>query len=228
MQLSWMMQQPIPQEAARRQFQIEETQLNPQCLQCQPDLVEVFTLPFPSQDFDLEGRRVRVLLPERKDLNVHTYKVTYQDALGNALQPPQGVSFTQFVEFPPPPPLQWEFLPAGTRPKLPSIPANIPPQAQDIRFLRLSWEKQQETVEFYFPNQGGVAQRARFYRVNIYKTSPGAPWPERPINEQPIAAPFYIDSQSKTAHAFDYQIRLVDARGNESKPSVTYTIAPKS
>ena len=227
MQLSWVMHQSLPSERGPRQFQIEESQLNPQCLQCPPEVVAVFTWPFPSKNFFFEGRQVRVLLPLRKDLNVHNYKITYQDALGNALNPPQGINFTSYVEFPPLPTLQWKFLPEGTRPQLQSLPAKIPSETENIRLLRLSWERQQETVEFYFSNQGGMTQRDRFYRVNIYKTALGEPWPQNPINAQPVAATFYIDSQLKTEHAFDYQIRWVDSRGNESPPSITYTIAPK-
>lgn len=228
LRLSWVMQQPIPKDSGSQQFQIETSTLDPQCLQCEPESEPPRILPFPSKQFTFDGNRVHISLVTEKDLKIHTYKITHQDGNGNPLSPPQVVNFTKFVEFPPLPTMQWHFLPTSTLPKLDQLPGRIPPQAKDIRLLRLSWQPQQEKVEFYFSNQGKVVQNPRYYRINIYKTAIGTPWPDRPINGQPVAEAFYIDYQLKTKHAFLYQIRLVDSQGNESGLSNIYTISPQS
>lgn len=228
LRLSWVMQKSVPPQSNAQQFQIEELELDSHCINCQPQLVQSNFLLFPSEHFIISGRQVYFHPIVSKDLKVHIYKVTHQTEDSEDLSNPQVANFIGFVDFPPPPSIQWTWLPPDSLPNLANIPAaTIPSQAKEIRLLRLSWKRQQEKIEFYFPSQGEATQRKLYYRVNIYKTQEGTPWPEGPINGRPIAETFYIDYQRQTAHAFLYQMRLVDSRGNESAPSITYTIASK-
>ena len=226
--LSWVMQKPLPQQNGSQQFQIEATQLDPHCPSCPPLVIPARIFPFPSEDFTIEGRRVFLALPIPKDLKAHAFKVTHQALDEDPLSPPQVFQFTKFVEFPPRPALQWTFLPTGTLPELKDLPTSFPREIKDLRFVRLSWQPLQEKIAFYFSTQGELDQRTPFYRINIYKTQPGKPWSQRPINARPIAETFYIDYQLKLPQAFLYQIRLVDSEGNESAPSRTYTISPRT
>lgn len=184
--------------------------------------------PFPSDHFIISGKHVFFYPITRKDLKVHIYKVIYQTEDGNNLSNPQVAHFTGFSDYPSPSSLRWDLLPQGALPKLPKIPiVTIPSSAKEARLLRLSWELEQEKVEFYFPNQNELAQRKLFYRVNLYKKKEGDPWPELPLNEKPIAENFYIDYQLPSEQAFLYQMRWVDSEGNESGPSATYPVSLK-
>ena len=222
--LSWVMQKVIPQETDLQIFLIEEMELNPQCIACQPELIKAQSLPFPSQHFVVERRHVYFHSSLKKGLKMHIFKVTHQNRDGIDLSATQAIQFTQFVDFPPLPKLEWSWLQTDSIPLLKDLSERLPTNLEEIQLLRFSWQPTKEKIEFYFPNQKSLAQRPVFYRVNLYQTLPEQPWPERPINANPIAENFYIEIQGKTKHEFLYQMRLVDSRGNESTPSITYSI----
>ena len=222
--LSWMMQEGIPRENRTQNFLIEELELDPQCISCQPELVRVQSLLFPSRHFVVERGRVFFRSSLKKDLKMHIFKVTHQNREGDDLSESQAVQFPQFVDFPPLPMLEWSKLPIDSFPVLKDLSERLPTSLEEIQLLRFSWQSPKEKIKFYFPNQKSVAQYPVFYRVNLYRRLPGQPWPEHPINMKPIAENFYIGYQEKNVPEFLYQIRLVDSRGNESTPSITYSI----
>ena len=222
--LSWKMQKAVPEETGLQQFLIEEMELDPQCISCQPELVRTQSLPFPSHHFVVERQRVYFRSSLQKELKIHIFTVTHQNLEGEDLSEPQAIHFSQYVDFPSLPVLLWSWLPTDSFPILQHLSDQLPSNLEGIQLLRFAWQPLQEKIEFYFPNQKSVAQRPVFYRVNLYQTLPGQSWPERPINVNPVAEPFYIGFQMKTKHDFLYQMRLVDSRGNESRPSITYSI----
>ncbi len=222
--LSWVMQDGIFRESGTQIFLIEEMELDPQCISCQPELVRVQSLPFPSRHFVVERGRVFFRSVLKKDLKMHIFKVTHQNREGNDLSESQAVHFPQFVDFPPLPMLEWNQLPIDSFPVLKDLSEKLPTSLEEIQLLRFSWQSPQEKIKFYFPNQKTVAQRPVFYRVNLYRRLPGQAWSEHPVNMKPIAENFYIGYQEKSEPEYLYQIRLVDSRGNESAPSITYSI----
>lgn len=218
--LSWKMRTT---KVNNQFFHIEELALDPYCVACELEPTKTYLLPFPSDHFIVEGKTVFFRPAVQKNLKVYVFRVTLQDQEGGLLGKTQATQFTGFVDFPEPQALQWKWLPQGSFPDLKNLP--IPENVTDIkegRFIRFSWEAQVEANVMNFPKQENATEQKVYYRVNLYKTEPGKPWPELPLNQQPISGSFYIDYQKQTEHTWQYQFRLVDSKGNESLPSSIY------
>ncbi len=227
-QLSWILEAPVPAETNAQWFLIEELALDPHCVRCQAKLVKQYSLPFPSPHFTLSENRVHFYPTTHKDLRAYIYKVTHQSKDRDALGSTQAAQFSGFVDFPPLPVLHWKRIVKDALPALQNIPsASLPSQIKNYQLIRLFWERPSEKHEFYFSISQDMVQRMLFYQMNIYKTELGQPWPDQPINAHPIKESFYIDYLPQTEHTFLYQLRLVDSQGNESTPSVTYSIPAK-
>jgi hypothetical protein len=96
---------------------------------------------------------------------------------------------------------------------LPSVPAPSTPAAQATsQGLALSWSP--PAVE------GEV-------RYNVYRSRPGEPWPETPLNGEPLSESSYLDGTAEVGERFLYQVRPSLAPGipyREGEPSGTLEV----
>jgi hypothetical protein len=104
---------------------------------------------------------------------------------------------------------------------------------QGSRQVRLYWKPRQERLVHVVTSGGGHFERPVFYRANVYRRFPPAPWPFTPLNGAPLDAVEYLVqppvSRSKGGpDRVEYTIRLVDRFGNEgpAAPPVEFESAP--
>ncbi len=93
---------------------------------------------------------------------------------------------------------------------LPSVPGPRDLVAEPTAAgVRLVWQP---------PEPGGT------HTYNIYRSTPEAPWPELPLNSEPLAATEYLDSGIETGAAYIYAVRVSLASSlpyREGEPSST-------
>jgi hypothetical protein len=99
------------------------------------------------------------------------------------------------------------------------------------RQVRLYWEPRQERVVHVVTKGGGQFDRTVFYRTNVYRRFPPAPWPFTPLNASPLDTVEYLvqppTSGSKGGpEKVEYTIRLVDQFGNEGPSAPPLAFAP--
>jgi hypothetical protein len=101
------------------------------------------------------------------------------------------------------------------------------------RQVRLFWQPRQELLVHVVTSGGGYYDRPVYYRANVYRRFPPAPWPFTPLNGAPLdAVEFLVQppaSKSKGGpDQVEYTLRLVDHFGNEGPPAppVQFESAP--
>jgi hypothetical protein len=99
--------------------------------------------------------------------------------------------------------------------------------------VRLYWQARQELIVHVMTSGGGYFDRPVFYRANVYRRFPPAPWPFTPLNGAPLDAVDYLvqppASRAKGGpDQVEYTIRLVDRFGNEgpAAPPVKFASVP--
>lgn len=224
--LSWVMKHTIPSARKKEQFLIEEYILKHACPECALVPVRHFRFLFPSNNFIIKGKQVYFYLPQpQKDLYVHIFKVYHQNADEQNLGKVQAARFTRFVEFPSPPGLNIESV---TIDQLAQIQTLVTPGRfkglRNFQLMKLTWKTKLEKAELTLSSTGDMLRRKVFYRVNLYKTVQGIPWPEKPFNPVPLKEAFYIDYQKQDENIYLYRLRLVDSYGNESPPSIALAV----
>lgn len=88
--------------------------------------------------------------------------------------------------------------------------------------LRLSWAVRREREVRFVTAEGEVGTRVLYYRVNIYRRSPGGAWPLAPINAEPIAGGSLTLPADATLRLSEFALRLVDQAGNEGPLSLPW------
>jgi hypothetical protein len=75
------------------------------------------------------------------------------------------------------------------------------------------------------PTAGGVRlawdppDSATEHRYNVYRAPAGEPWPDRPLNERPLAATGHLDTTVATGRRYRYEVRVALAEGPPSRES---------
>ena len=114
--------------------------------------------------------------------------------------------------------------------------ANVPvhelayEMAPNGRQVLLNWVPRQERTLLVLTPGGGQVERPVYYRVNVYRRYPPAPWPLTPLNPDPLqTAQFTVTRPSASLRGglgqVEYAIRLIDSFGNEGPLSEPVSIA---
>jgi hypothetical protein len=98
------------------------------------------------------------------------------------------------------------------------------------RQMRLYWTSRQERTVLVLTTGGGQVERPVYYRVNVYRRYPPAPWPLSPLNSSPLETlQFPVTPPAASARGgpgqVEYAIRLVDSFGNEGALSEPVSFA---
>ncbi|MBF0237835.1 MAG: hypothetical protein HQM12_09035 [SAR324 cluster bacterium] len=224
-----------------QQFMIEETVLNPQCLECLPLLSRNYLIPYPSRHLKAEKGHIMFYLPEApKDPYVHSFKLFFKTRNGRDLATPQQTKLNGFTEFPELTVPKLKLMSFEQAEGLRQLVA-IPVSDMTPHVFQISWEPLVEQMEVLFDNTGEILTKPVYFRANIYRAIEGYNWPETPIatisnsfllmyQPQPgsstsISKPelpqreAFLDYFSRRFDKYLFQIRLVDSHGNESLPS---------
>ncbi|MGK5092758.1 hypothetical protein WDW89_12185 [Deltaproteobacteria bacterium TL4] len=242
--LSWEMIKPIPETLGVERFFIQERVVRKTCLECTPEPLRFYTLPFPSQHFEISGLHVFNYPPQiHKDTSVHYFTIAHQTKEGKTLGLEQEVQFKGFVEFPKAPAPQIRLVDSKHLKRLQTV--FLPGLSSDLHqvpMFMISWVPVVEKAVLRFNTGEEMLKNSLYYAVNLYKTRQGYPWPEQPfkakikdgffilpqdVSPRPIDGPkkrlpfrrSFIEYYQQQNNNHLYHLRLVDAQGNESSPS---------
>ncbi|MFI5399680.1 MAG: hypothetical protein ACHQZQ_01340 [SAR324 cluster bacterium] len=99
--------------------------------------------------------------------------------------------------------------------------------------VRLFWQPRQARVVHIVTPEGGHYDRPVFYRANVYRRLPPAPWPLSPLNSTPLDTVEYLVQPPASGarggpDLAEYTIRLVDEFGNEGPAAPPLRFGPGS
>ncbi len=87
------------------------------------------------------------------------------------------------------------------------------------RRVRLFWKPRRERIVRTVDRAGGMVEKERFFRANLYRRRPGRPWPMKPLNATPLQARQAIvplpPERRRDRRVWEFTLRLVDQFGNE-------------
>ena len=112
----------------------------------------------------------------------------------------------------------------------PAPPLSFEPIKSSLQ-VRLFWQPRQERVVHVFTSAGGHYDSPVYYRANVYRRLPPAPWPFTPLNPAPLdALEYLVQPPSSRARGgpdvSEYTIRLVDEFGNEGPAAPPLRFGP--
>ena len=85
-----------------QEFVIEEYEFDDICLRCEKNLLQKYTLPFPSEDFITDGLWVYFYpMTTGETTKIRQYRISHQTEAGVLLSSPQTIITQRFVLFPP-------------------------------------------------------------------------------------------------------------------------------
>jgi hypothetical protein len=207
------------------------------CGACPPTERRTVALRAGSEALEAQGGRIfhRMALSD-DDALVRIRVVTeYGIGLGRPSRP---VTLEALAKVPVEP-LHWERVryppgaePAGTAPAATpgtSPPAGAAASAGGTQAVRLYWEPRRERVISVIQSDGQATERDEYYRGNLYRRVPPAPWPLAPLNVKPLAVPQLIlplfrSGQAGRGATAEFTLRLVDHFGNEGPPAPPITV----
>jgi len=89
----------------------------------------------------------------------------------------------------------------------------------DSSAIRFFWSPEREGFRRVQNGKGAVTEAVRYFRGNLYRRLPPAPWPFTPINPRPLEKTLWTVPKAALEEGAEYRLRLVDRNGGEGPPS---------
>lgn len=246
LRLSWDFLIPESDASApQAQFIIEEYILPNGCSNCAPKLVQTLSRIFPSEQLLVEGNRVYTFLPEILDDHLHLYQVRHQTLEGKQLGESKLLQKRSLISIPIPQNIEWKWITQDIESWV--APLVFPIQIRkENEYLLFQWKPEIQAIRISSFSSKSSLEEPMFYGVNLYRAfeSPHQElqWSQVPLNTSPVSDSFYIDQidpfEAETGgkipipslqlyldpnglipQRWKYQLRFVDANGNEGLPS---------
>lgn len=251
LRLSWEFVIPESDASApQAQFIIEEYILPNGCSNCAPKLVQTFSRLFPSEQLLVEGNRVYTFLPEILDDHLHLYQVRHQTLEGKQLGESKLLQKRSLIGIPIPQNIEWKWVTQEIQQWV--SPLSFPIQIKkEYEYLLFQWKPEIQAIRISAFSSNSSLEEPIFYGLNLYRAfeSPNQElqWSQVPLNTRPISDSFYIDQidpfLAETGgkvpiprhqlyldpnwlipQRWKYQLRFVDANGNEGLPSAIIAV----
>jgi hypothetical protein len=178
------------------------------CVECPPSEPKRLSLPLSAPGLQRQGSLVFYPLPLAPDVGALGVQVLTRFGLG--LGPPSEAARVERVGTIPLPALAWQWE-GGS-------------EGAGARSVLFYWRPARERIVQMIGTDAQPHERVQYYRANLYRRVPPAPWPPLALNDAPLETNHWVVPPLQAefppgATAEAYTLRFVDQFGNEGPAS---------